>query len=234
MPWRLAQYASLGFAATMQAKGERWLPASVVVYLDPKSYRRDPGRLELEGELGFSFRVRYKVIKLWELPREPVLAMGSPGLCPLVPLMAGKPEDGLLQSTHKIVESRVPAETKRELLALTAGLAGVVVRDRGLLNRLLTETRLMGENYVFDVLRREGEAVGLVKGKAEGRAEGRAEGIRLSLLRVLRRRFGAVPASIRSAVERARDAGRLERLLDAAAVAGNLKEFERSLSARSR
>ncbi len=42
-----------------------------------------------------------------------------------------------------------------------------------------------------------GEAKGEAKGKAEGRAEGRAEGEAKTLLRVLERRFGSVPADLR-------------------------------------
>ena len=68
----------------------------------------------------------------------------------------------------------------------------------------------------------EGKAEGRVEGKAEGRAEGkaegRAEGKAETLLRLLQRRFGAVPERVRTRVavgSAAEIDGWIDALLDA-------------------
>jgi flagellar biosynthesis/type III secretory pathway protein FliH len=48
--------------------------------------------------------------------------------------------------------------------------------------------------------RAEGLAQGIAQGVAEGRAQGRAEGEANALLRLFKRRFGAVPAHIQQRV----------------------------------
>jgi hypothetical protein len=75
----------------------------------------------------------------------------------------------------------------------------------------------------------EGKEQGLAEGKAEGRvegmAEGKAEGKADALLRLLAKRFGAVPDEVSAAVRAGADAARLDRLLDDALDAASLDQF---------
>jgi hypothetical protein len=204
-----------------------------VIHLDRKTYRHDPGVLELEGELGFTLRITYRVIRLWEVDPAPILALGAPGLLPFVPLMAGNPVELLLSSKEKLAvapEALAAPDVKRELLAIQAvlagraGRAGRVIGDCEFLEKLSWEIRRMGDNYFLDLLRKEGIAIGHV----EGRQEGQAEEARRLLRRILARRFAPLPAEIASEIERLAELENieeLERLTEAAAVLPDLEAF---------
>jgi predicted transposase YdaD len=252
IPRRMADYLSmiLGLLGSPEHAGKT--PAAVVVYLDRATYREDPGFLEIRGELGLFLHFAYRVIKLWDLDPDAILGMESPGLCPYVPLMRGNPVELLVKSKERILEApedRVSLETKKELLAVLAGLATRVVVEREVLDRVVTEIEAMGENYVFDRFFNRGREAGLregvakgreegrEKGREEGRVEGREEGAlaeaRENILRILRRRFGAAAVDLSHRLSRISSRSDLESLLEDAAVAGTLDEFLRRLPSSS-
>ena len=70
----------------------------------------------------------------------------------------------------------------------------------------------MIENFIAEG-RVEGEARGFEKGEARGLAKGRAEGEAKSLIRLLERRFGPLPAAVRSRVDGA-DLNQLDAWID--------------------
>jgi predicted transposase YdaD len=227
MPRRMACYLALTAGAEALKNPGAEL-ASVVVYLDRRTYREDPGCFQLAGALGTSLVATYKVVKLWEEDPGPILALENPALCPFVPLMAGNPEELLVQSRQRILEARdsvVPPEAKRELLVILGVLAGRTIADRALLKKLLMETVKMGDNAYIDLLLEQGEARGLEKGRKAGKQEGRAEEARRALLRVLERRFGTVPEDLCRTLEHEEDVERLEFLLDEAVTCTDLDAF---------
>ena len=67
----------------------------------------------------------------------------------------------------------------------------------------------------------------VLEGKAEGRSEGEAGGRASAILRILKRRFDAVPESVRSKVLAIRSARKLEKLLDLALDAPSLNAFSK-------
>ena len=91
----------------------------------------------------------------------------------------------------------------------------------------------MGDNLFFDLIREkgrdeglhEGIALGEERGEARGEARGRAEEARRAVLRVLDRRFGAVPERVRAALGHTEAVERLERLLDQAIDCPSLEVF---------
>ena len=82
----------------------------------------------------------------------------------------------------------------------------------------------MGKSMA-DVLIERGRIEGLAEGRTEGLAEGRTEGRQLALVRLLRRRFGDVPAEIVAAVESTTEADQLDQWLDRAVTADSLDEL---------
>ena len=72
------------------------------------------------------------------------------------------------------------------------------------------------------------------EGRAEGKAEGKAEGVlesrRATLLRLLRKRFRAVPAEVSLTIDRTNSVSQLDEWLDRFATATELDEigFERA------
>ena len=72
-----------------------------------------------------------------------------------------------------------------------------------------------------DVLWEEGRA----EGKAEGKAEGESKGKRETLLRQLRRKFGALPPEVEQRIQALTDIPRLDDLLDRILTAGSIEEM---------
>ena len=133
---------------------------------------------------------------------------------------------------------------------ILGGLSSIVIKDRQFIERLFSEIRIMEDNYFFDLIRREGEAIGVAKGREEGRKqgikegreegrqEGREEGrvqgrkdeARRAILQVLKSRFGEASDDISSALDTIEDLRELEVLLGQAAVCENLETFLDRLS----
>jgi predicted transposase YdaD len=185
--------------------------------------------------------VKYRVVRLWELDPEPILSLESPALCPFVPLMRGNAAELVLRSQARIVgapDAEIPFEDKKVLLTILSGLAGCVIKDKSLLRNLFSEIRLMSDNAFFDMIREEGEAIGLVRGRQEGRQEGREEGLQegveqgrrdeaiRAILRILARRFGGLPLSLAERLRSISDLATLESFVEEAAVCNNLDAFK--------
>jgi predicted transposase YdaD len=233
VPERMARFQLLS-ASSKEVKERGARLASFVVYLDRKTYRKDPGRFELPAVSGTSHVATYTVVKLWEEDPAPILAMESPGLCPFLPLMRGKPRELFVESRRKIEgapEAVLPESTRRLLLAVMTVLSTRVIADRAFLKQCMTEVEAMGNNWMIDWLEQRGEEKGRVKGHAEGRAEGRTAEARRGVLRVIERRFGEAPPDLRAQVEGLTAIARLELLLDEAVTCASLSEFRELLDA---
>ncbi|MBI4586579.1 MAG: hypothetical protein HY717_21420 [Planctomycetes bacterium] len=165
-----------------------------------------------------------------------ILKLKSPGLAPLLPLMAGNPKELVQKAQDKIKkapENRASTETKRELLTALNVLAGSVIRDKIFLRRIISEIGTMGENYVVDYFVSKGKAIGLLEGKKKGLKEGHYKGTRdearKGILKVLTKRFGIVPKDLPTKLAGVKELNRLEDLLVEAAVCKDLKAFLRGL-----
>ena len=74
-------------------------------------------------------------------------------------------------------------------------------------------------------IKAEGFKLGRQEGRAVGRKEGREEGLRQVLLRLLERRFGPLPESVRTQVEAIASPRRLTRLAEQVLVASSLEDL---------
>jgi len=222
MPRRITEYAGFSLTVLERALQEGLLPACVVLYLDRETYREDPGWFDLVGALGFRLSASYRVVKLWELPPEPILAMESPGLCPFLPLMDGKPEALLVRSIEKIraaSEELASAEEKRDLLLALRAMAKRVIKDMSLIEAMLSDPELLEGDPFYQ------------KGQKVGRREGEERTLREGVLDVLAARFGEVPDDIGSRLAAIHAREDLKLLLVAAARAADLEAFRGSLPA---
>jgi predicted transposase YdaD len=224
VPERLTQYMALE-ARTREFKESKAKLACVVVYLDEAEYRHDPGYFEIRGELGTSLRAEYRVVKLWEEDPAVILGVDNPGLSVFGPLLRGDTKALCVQSGQRIQRSTLPEGLKRDLLTMLSVLAARKLTDRTFLRRFLLKIKEMGSNYVIDLLLEEGMAKGLEKGREEGRQEGALQEARRAALRVLSRRFGAVPEDLRDALEAVSSVERLEALHDEAITCSGLEAF---------
>ncbi|MCA8954395.1 MAG: Rpn family recombination-promoting nuclease/putative transposase [Planctomycetes bacterium] len=128
------------------------------------------------------------------------------------------------------------ADVARQVLVAPSGQQAFVALQSYLLRITKVDRRRLGivigqqfgtetmKKFVstYDQIRREGEALGEARGEARGTARGQAEGRADMLLRLLERRFGELPAGVRTRVRTASiedlDAWAL-RVLDAPALA---------------
>jgi hypothetical protein len=137
-------------------------------------------------------------------------------LLPWIPLMWGGAEAGIIEQWKPLALAEPDARR-----ADYGGLALVFAE--------LTDCRpqwkkaLEGWNVEQSRQVLEWQAIAEKRGKVEGKAE--------SVLRVLQRRLGAaVPADLEAAIRGIAEQVQLDRLLDAASVAGSLDEFRRSVN----
>jgi predicted transposase YdaD len=170
--------------------------------------------------------------------------MESPGLCPFVPLMAGRAEELVVRSVEKITtspEGQVSFDVKRFLLRTLLTMAQRLIKDPSLLESLFSDPELMETDFFFLKGQKIGREEGRLEGRVEGRVEGREEGVREGQEQALRgavtdflaARFGPVPGDLETRLSTVRNRDDLKRLVTAAARAADLAAFRRELDALS-
>ena len=163
---------------------------------------------------------RYRVVRVWELPVEEVLAAGI-GTLPLAPLAAVAPEavpDVLRRVQDRLVREAAP-DARPSLWTATYLLMGLRYPD-GFTEAVFGGISAMNmeDSTTYMAILRKGEAKGRAEGRAEGEAEGEAKGrveeARRILLRQGRRRFGPPAPHVVAAIEATTDLGQIEQWID--------------------
>jgi len=182
-----------------------------------------------DGDLTLAWR--YRVIRLWEMTAEELLALKRPALLPLLgQTRIGRPEQVLPAAVAAIGQVADYGQRVRLFDAFAS-----LMRDEEVLTMAERMIEAMDEGLLMDTpfLRRSREK-GLAQGRAEGRAEGRMEELRKIILDVLATRLQlTVPQyrRIEDRVEALADETRLRSLLRTAILAGDVTEFETVLVA---
>jgi hypothetical protein len=159
-------------------------------------------------------------IELYAIPAERLLESGLVGLLPLVPFTEGGATEGAIERAARAVQERAPADQLAELEGLLAVFgARSLGADaiRALMRRVLMNTEILEQSPLY----REWVAEATSKGMQQGMQQGRQDGARLAALAVWRARFGEPQADVVPALEGEHDAGRLNELVAALAVAGD-------------
>ncbi len=219
-PLRMAEYSGVLLRSFAAAIERGLLPASVVIYLDRAVYVEDNGRFHMLGALSYQFLVDYKVVKLWELSPESILAAGSPGLLPLVPLMSGNPRELMVRSVDKIrrvPEVELEGHDRSLLLKTMAILAGRVLMKTEIEELLSSDPELLKLDPFYSI------------GKREGHGEGETLAYQSSIRKILESRFGSVSAELGALVEKISDVSRLESLVASALGAADLDSFRAAI-----
>jgi hypothetical protein len=204
------------------------LPEVVALVLRPKGRFRIPELLREASDEGWTeLNLRWRVVELWTLPAEELLAVGDPGLMPWVPLTQHRePPEVVIRRCRNVIET-APAEQERvNLLAVTQVLTRLRYNDPSLF-ALLGGRRIMIESPLIHEVFQEVYADEL----AEARAEASAAVQTKTVLRILERRIGSIPGDLRARVMTIQDESLLDRLIDAAVESQSIEEFERSLPA---
>lgn len=194
------------------------MPETLAVILRPRGKLRVAETLAVPSEGGWSeLRLRWRVVELWTVPAEHLLASGDPGLMPWAPLaqFTGSPRR-VVERCREVIE-RVPNEAERaNLLAVTHVFTRLRYNDPELLT-ILGGERIMIESPLLREIEERGEA--------RGRARARVEDI----LTFLRERFGEVPEDIRARLSGIEDEATLRALVHGAARCTDLADFRSSI-----
>ncbi len=165
---------------------------------------------ELQSRLQWSqLACRWKVVELWTLPAEDLLAAGDVGLIPWVPLAKyeGAPETLLEQCRERIEERARPAE-RENLLAVSQVMARLRYQDQELLS-ILGGKRIMIESpLIKEIL---------------------AERTQEDIVIVLQGRFGAVPGEVTARLRKITSEKKLNDLLAYSGQCPDLEAFRKRL-----
>ena len=198
----------------------RWrhrLPVRTVAYLlRPAAETRHLSgglreRLDVDARLEFD----YRVIRVWELSPDLVLA-GGLGTLPLAPVTAVGRADlpGVIDHMRARLDREVPPATAGELWYATRVLLGLRY-DAAVANALLKGVLAMRESTTYMETLEEGARLG----EARGEARGLVLGTRRLLLRQAVRRLGPVTVAAAARLETVDDLAVLERLDDTLSTA---------------
>ena len=177
---------------------------SVVVYLR-ETRTPLPDTFVLPGGGGSeTLRVRFQVVRLWELPASAVLGQPEAALWPLAALMADATAAAVSAVAEHIAQANLARRERSELLGLLAVLAGARL-PRDVVSQIVRRSPMLRE------LMEESSYTQLVREEAEARGEerGRAEGMRAMVQAVLEHRFGTLQTDEVAALQGA-DAPRLQ------------------------
>ena len=206
-----------------------------VLYLRPNAGRRDPGYYFQEHP-DYSIVIRYKVIRLSQLPGQAVLDGGLVGLLPLVPLMqppADRAEMAWLeQCIAQATAQPLARPDKADLLAGLALLSGLAYNPQTITAIILKEQLmdLMRESAFAQLLTEDARAEALKQGIEQGIEQGDRERAIEALLDVLDIRFGlAASDPLAGRIGAIDDGQHLKQLHRAAIQVPNLEEFRRLL-----
>ncbi len=200
------------------------LPEVVVLFLYPRGNVVPVESIKLNSRLGCTtWDASWRIIKLWEVPAEDLLATVDVGVVPWVPLakLDGPPEPIIRECRARIDKAGSPVD-KENLLAVTQYLARLRYNDEALFE-ILGGRKAMIESPLMQELRKEWTDEGMREGMREGEIK--------ALMTVLVRRFGVAAESLETEIRATGDDARLKDMIEHAATCRSLASFRKKLTA---
>ena len=188
------------------------MPEVLTVVLHPRGDAHVADTHELTSRLGWTrLAVAWRVVELWKVSAEQLLAAGDVGLIPWVPLAQfSDPPTVVLGECRRRIDQQAAAQEHANLLAVTQVLTGLRYNDARLLS-LLGGKQAMIESPVLQELL--------------------AETRHRDILRVLGARFGAVSPEIADSLRSIQDQAKLDDIVDWASRCPSLDAFRTRLGA---
>ena len=182
----------------------------LVLVLRPKGQLRVPDHARRPGSDGVTaLGGWWRVVELWTLPAEPVLATSDPGMMPWVPLMqADEPPETVLRRCREVIDQHAPAEEHESLITVTQVFTRLRYKDPNLLSILGGKTAMI-DSLVRSLLIRELTA----------------ERSHKHILKFLATRFGSVPPELAAEVRSILDETVLDAVVELAASSPDLEHF---------
>jgi len=185
LPARMMRYRSDIWEATLNDRKGTPHIVQAVFFFYPEHDNKNHRLTDRWGELK-TLEFTYRVVRVWEQPRQPVIEQRLVGLYPLLPLMKGEAGEDPKQVLQQSIEAVKEVEDKslqQDLLAVMGILAGG--RYAAELVYSMIRREMILESPIYQEWVKEE--------RAEAEAKGRAEAKQDAICKYLRRRFG--PAS---------------------------------------
>ncbi len=208
---RVVQQMQDGIRLVRQARGV--LPEALVLCLCPRGRYRVPEQAAERSALGWTAEaLSWKVVELWTLSAEELLAAPNVGVVPCVPLAQHEgPAEVLLQRCRDRIEREGGKQTAN-LLAVTQVFAQLHFNKPEWLAILGGKKAMIESPLIREI------------------AEESARADRLKSIRaVLETRFGDVMPAVTAGLEQVKEEAKLDRLLRYAVVCASPQAFEETL-----
>jgi hypothetical protein len=191
----------------------RVLPEVVAIVLHPAGGFRAPSAVERTSDLEIChLQLRWRVVELWNLKAEELLAANDVGLVPWVPLTQfSVPPEQMLQTCRERIDQQAMPTERENLLAVAQVLTKLRYNNRELL-RILGGRQAMIESPLIQELL----------------AEKKQEWIGT----ILRNRFETVPTEVINMLKTVEDEGALDDLMQWAVRCPDLEAFRVRLATR--
>lgn len=227
MKWRMLDYI------TRTAEAERDVALySVVFYIGQGVGARDTGEYEVRAPDGsITLRWKYRVVHLWKLQAEELLALKRPGLLPLLGQTqihhGEKVVSAVVDQLKQVEDQEVQARLFATLIALIED--GKVLT---MIEQLIDQEEFLLDTPYLRRIREEGRSAGHTEGFVEGRTKGARVARQEDILDIIALRLNPPVITYRElekAITAIEDDAVLEQLFVVAVQAANLTEFQTNL-----
>jgi hypothetical protein len=235
MPWRMVDYLGKIAERELDWRDLGRIPlCGAVLYVGDGAGLRDTGDYRIGcPDGGATLAWRYRVIRLWQMPAEELLALGRPALLTLIgQTRITEPARVVPQAMAAIGQVTDDEDRSRLFTAFTS-----LMRDEEVVQMAERLMEAMDQGLLMDTpflrrIREKERITALAEGEAIGEARGEAKGLMEAMLDVLINRFNLAAPTYRRLERRLaaiRDLDRLRDLLPVALRAADVMDFERAL-----
>ncbi len=232
MKWRMLEYMA------RLAEMDRTVDlASIVFYVGHGAGALDSGDYAVKAPDGTdSLRWQYRVIHLWKMSAEELLALDRPGLLPLL----GQTRITQAATLLPAVIARLKAVEDRELQSRLVTSLVALIADEGVLTmieKLVENAELLLDTPYLRRIREQGREQGREEGLEQGLEQGTRRGRQQAILDIVTLRLNPSVTTYRAiekAVTSIDNDTLLEELLAAAVQVATLDEFKTKVDASSK
>jgi hypothetical protein len=192
------------------SRGE--VPNVLVLVLRPRGQVRVPDQALRSGSDGLTaLEARWRVVELWTVPAEPVLAAADPGMMPWVPLMqTSEPPETVRRRCREVIDRHAAAGEHDRLITVTQVFTRLRYKDPNLLSILGKKVMMIESPLIRELV---------------------GEGRQRIILTFLKTRFGPVPAEVEAEVKSILDETVLDAASRLAAACSSVEQFSAELRA---
>jgi len=209
---RVAQQAADDLMLVYQARGV--VPELLTLVLRERGRYQVPSEFSAQSDLRWAtLHCTWKVVELWRVPAEELLAAGDVGIIPWVPLthFEGPPRE-ILQRCRERIDRQARHEERGSLLAVSQVLTSLRFSDPQLLTLFGGRLNMIDSPLIRDLV-----------------AETTQQTLHEAIVRFLEGRFGTVADALAARVKSVRKKKELDALISFAAQCRDLAAFEARL-----